>query len=60
MTRYIVRRMLFFIPVLFVIGLITFVTIRTIPGGPFDFRGDKALPPTVVANLEAKDRKSVV
>jgi ABC-type dipeptide/oligopeptide/nickel transport system permease component len=54
MTRYLVRRILFFIPVLFVIALITFVTIRTIPGGPFDFRGDKALPPTVVANLEAK------
>jgi ABC-type dipeptide/oligopeptide/nickel transport system permease component len=54
MTRYIVRRFLFFIPVLFVIALITFVTMRTIPGGPFDFRGDKALPPTVVANLEAK------
>jgi ABC-type dipeptide/oligopeptide/nickel transport system permease component len=54
MTRYIVRRILFFIPVLFVIALITFVTIRTIPGGPFDFVGDKSLPPTVVANLEAK------
>ena len=54
MTRYLVRRILFFIPVLFVIALITFVTIRTIPGGPFDFRGDKSLPPTVVANLEAK------
>jgi ABC-type dipeptide/oligopeptide/nickel transport system permease component len=54
MTRYIVRRILFFIPVLFVIALITFVTMRTIPGGPFDFIGDKALPPTVVANLEAK------
>jgi ABC-type dipeptide/oligopeptide/nickel transport system permease component len=54
MTRYIIRRILFFIPVLFVIALITFVTIRTIPGGPFDFIGDKSLPPTVVANLEAK------
>jgi ABC-type dipeptide/oligopeptide/nickel transport system permease component len=54
MTRYIVRRILFFIPVLFVIALITFVTMRTIPGGPFDFVGDKALPPSVVANLEAK------
>jgi len=54
MTRYIIRRILFFIPVLFVIALITFVTIRTIPGGPFDFVGDKSLPPTVVANLEAK------
>ena len=54
MTRYIIRRILLFIPVLFVIALITFVTIRTIPGGPFDFVGDKSLPPTVVANLEAK------
>jgi ABC-type dipeptide/oligopeptide/nickel transport system permease component len=54
MTRYIIRRLLLFIPVLFVIALITFVTIRTIPGGPFDFVGDKSLPPTVVANLEAK------
>jgi ABC-type dipeptide/oligopeptide/nickel transport system permease component len=54
MTRYLVRRILFFIPVLFVITLITFVTMRTIPGGPFDFVGDRALPPTVVANLEAK------
>ena len=54
MTRYLVRRILFFIPVLFVITVITFVTIRTIPGGPFDFVGDKSLPPTVVANLEAK------
>jgi ABC-type dipeptide/oligopeptide/nickel transport system permease component len=54
MARYIVRRILFLIPVLFVIALITFITVRTIPGGPFDFRGDKALPPSVVANLEAK------
>jgi oligopeptide transport system permease protein len=27
---------------------------RAIPGGPFDSIGDKSLPPTVVANLEAK------
>ena len=27
---------------------------RAIPGGPFDFMGDKALPPQIVANLEAK------
>jgi ABC-type dipeptide/oligopeptide/nickel transport system permease component len=54
MARYFIRRILFLIPVLFVIALITFVTIRTIPGGPFDFVGDKSLPPTVVANLEAK------
>jgi len=27
---------------------------RAIPGGPFDFVGDRSLPPQIVANLEAK------
>jgi oligopeptide transport system permease protein len=54
MTRYIIRRILSFIPVLIAIALFTFVLMRAIPGGPFDFAGDKALPPEVVANIEAK------
>jgi len=54
MTRYIIRRILGFVPVLFTITLFTFVMMRAIPGGPFDFVGDKALPPQVVANIEAK------
>jgi ABC-type dipeptide/oligopeptide/nickel transport system permease component len=54
MTRYIIRRMLFFIPVLLAVTLFTFVLVRIIPGGPFDRVGDKTLPPEVVANLEAK------
>ena len=54
MIQYILRRILGFIPVLFTIALFTFVLMRAIPGGPFDFAGDKSLPPTVVANLEAK------
>ena len=54
MTRYIIRRILWFIPVLFAIILATFVFVRAIPGGPFDFVGDKSLPPSVVANLKAK------
>ncbi|MDY7040667.1 MAG: ABC transporter permease [Chloroflexota bacterium] len=54
MTRYIIRRILGFIPVLLAIILATFVFVRAIPGGPFDFVGDRSLPPTVVANLEAK------
>jgi hypothetical protein len=54
MTQYIIRRVLGFIPVLLTITLFTFVLMRAIPGGPFDFVGDKSLPPTVVANLEAK------
>ena len=54
MGRYIVRRLLGFIPVLFAVALFTFVLVRAIPGGPFDYAGEKALPPQVVANIEAK------
>ncbi len=54
MTRYIVRRILSFIPVLLAVTLATFVLVRAIPGGPFDRVGDKNLPPEIVANLEAK------
>jgi oligopeptide transport system permease protein len=54
MAHYIIRRILWFIPVLFTVTLATFVLIRAVPGGPFDFVGDKSLPPSVVANLEAK------
>jgi ABC-type dipeptide/oligopeptide/nickel transport system permease component len=54
MTKYLIRRILQFIPVLFVLTLFTFVLMRAIPGGPFDSIGDKSLPPQVVANIEAK------
>ncbi len=54
MTKYIIRRLLWAIPVLFMVALVTFILIRAIPGGPFDFSGDKSLPPSVVKNLEAK------
>jgi len=54
MIRYIIRRILQFIPVLLTVTLFTFVLMRAIPGGPFDFAGDKSLPPQVVANMEAK------
>ena len=54
MTRYIIRRVLQFIPVLLTVTLFTFVLMRAIPGGPFDFVGDRSLPPQVVANIEAK------
>lgn len=54
MTRYIIRRLLQMIPVLIMVALFTFIMMRAIPGGPFDFRGDRSLPPQVTANLEAK------
>ncbi len=54
MITYIIRRMFGFIPVLFGVALFTFVLVRSIPGGPFDFVGDRQLPPQVVANIQAK------
>ncbi len=54
MGRFIVRRIIGFIPVLFTVALFTFVLVRAIPGGPFDFQGDRALPPQITANINAK------
>lgn len=54
MTKYIIRRILLFIPVVLGVVLTVFLLVRIIPGGPFDFVGDRSLPPQVVANLEEK------
>ncbi|HIQ05249.1 MAG TPA: ABC transporter permease, partial [Anaerolineae bacterium] len=54
MTKYIIRRLLWSVPVLLLVALFTFSLVRAIPGGPFDFAGDKSLPPTTRANLMAK------
>lgn len=52
MGRYIVRRLLEMILVLFVISLLTFATMRAVPGGPF--ATEKSLPPRALAQLEEK------
>ena len=52
MTAYIVRRVLWLIPVLWFVATITFVLMHKIPGGPFD--REKALPPQTIANLNRK------
>lgn len=54
MIQYIIRRVLLFIPVFLAVAAFTFYLVRIIPGGPFDFVGDRQLPPQVVANIEAK------
>ena len=54
MHRYIIRRVIFSIPVLLALVFTVFVLMRSIPGGPFDFEGDTSLPPAVVANLKRK------
>ena len=54
MTRYIIRRILWFIPVLFAIMAVTFFLAYITPGGPFDYAGEKQLPPAVRQNLMQK------
>lgn len=51
MLAYIIRRILWSIPVLLLLTLVIFSLMRAIPGGPFDFAGDKSLPPAVRENL---------
>ena len=51
MFRFVVRRLLQTIPVLFVIITATFFMVRFVPGGPFT--GEKAIPPEIMKNLEA-------
>src|SRR5690606_29552890 len=52
--RYFLRRLLSAIPTLFILLTLAFFMIRLAPGGPFD--GEKALPPEIQANLDAKYR----
>ncbi len=52
MLTYLLRRLLWLVPVLLVISVVTFFLMHSIPGNPFD-QEDKPLPPEVVARLEA-------
>ncbi|RME76029.1 MAG: ABC transporter permease [Chloroflexi bacterium] len=54
MLAYIIRRVLWSIPVLLLLAFAIFALMRAIPGGPFDFVGDKSLPKAVVENLERR------
>jgi oligopeptide transport system permease protein len=51
MFRFVARRLLQTIPVLFVIITATFFMVRFVPGGPFT--AEKAIPPEILRNLEA-------
>ena len=52
MATYILERLLWLVPVLLFISLVTFVLMHSIEGGPWD--EDRPLPPAVVANLDRK------
>lgn len=52
MIKFLIKRILYAIPVLFVISTLTFFILFLVPGGPFD--EEKKLPPEIKANIEAK------
>lgn len=54
MAGFIIRRLLWSLPVIFCIILVTFLLARALPGGPFDRVGDRSLPESVRLNLERK------
>ena len=49
MGRYIARRILWLVPVLFIISIMTFALTKMVPGGPFN--SEKPLPAEIIANL---------
>ncbi len=52
MISYLVRRILWIIPVLFAVSVITFTLMHSVPGGPWD--REKRLPAAVQARLNAE------
>jgi len=52
MGRYIARRLIYLLVVLFVVSAITFGLMHAVPGGPFD--REKALPPEIIENLNKR------
>ncbi len=54
MLQYVIRRILWSIPVLLALTAAIFFLMKAIPGGPFDFNGDKTIPTSVRENLERK------
>jgi oligopeptide transport system permease protein len=55
MIKFLIRRILAGIPVLFAIMLVTFTLSHLLPGGPFSFSGDnKKVPEYLVRQLEEK------
>ncbi|MEW6324106.1 MAG: ABC transporter permease [Nitrospirota bacterium] len=52
MLALVVNRLLWGLPVLWLVATLTFALMRAVPGGPFD--REKPLPPEIKANVEAK------
>src|SRR5438045_9774689 len=52
MTRFILRRIIWLVPVLLFVSLITFTLMHITPGGPWD--KEKPVSPQAVANLNPR------
>ncbi len=52
MIKFIIRRVLLSIPVIFMVATTTFFIMRLAPGGPF--MSEKAIPPEIMANIQSK------
>lgn len=52
MAKYIFKRLIGMIPVLFAVATVTFFLIRVAPGGPFD--SDRKIPAEILKNINAK------
>lgn len=54
MTKYVIKRFLVAIPVMFAIALATFLLVQAMPGGPFDAVGFRAMPEDIRRVLEQR------
>ncbi|MEK6683920.1 MAG: ABC transporter permease [Nitrospirota bacterium] len=52
MIRFVVQRLAWGVPVLWLVATVTFGLMHLVPGGPFD--QEKRLPPEIKANIDAK------
>jgi ABC-type dipeptide/oligopeptide/nickel transport system permease component len=55
MHRFVINRLLWAIPVLLLVSIVTFGAMQLVPGGPFTAGSDgRAVPPEIQNNMEAK------
>jgi len=54
MWRFVIRRIIWSIPVILLLMFTVFTLMRALPGGPFDFAGDKSLSKAVTENMERR------
>lgn len=54
MFKYIVRRLIITIPIIFAIIVVTFAFSYALPGGPFDASGQRQMPPHIRAQLQQR------